>query len=82
MRTTLVFQGVPELILQKAVRVGLARSKTDALRLGLLALNREYHLVESEEMNLVARKLQREEAEMKRKGERYLSKAHALAPYR
>lgn len=45
MRTTLEFTGVTERILEKAVQLGLARSKTDALRMGVFALNSQYQLV-------------------------------------
>lgn len=82
MRTTLAFEGTTELILEKAVELGLARSKTDALRMGIFALNREYKLVKDVEMALVARKLKNEEAEMKRKGVKYLGEDEALAKYR
>jgi len=53
MRTTLQFKGVPEVILEKAVEVGLARSKTEAIKMGIFALNREYNLVKDLEMELV-----------------------------
>jgi len=81
MRTTCEFKGTTELILEKAVELGLARSKTDALRMGVFALNREYKLVKDIEEELVARKLQMEEEEMHRKGIKYLSKEEALAKY-
>ena len=41
MRTTLEFEGAPEIILDKAVELGLARSKTEAIRMGIFALNKE-----------------------------------------
>ncbi len=82
MRTTVAIKGTPELILEKAVDIGLARSKTDALRMGIFALNREYKLVKDVELELVARKIVREKKEMTRKGERYLSEEEALAKYR
>ncbi len=82
MRTTLAFGGTAEVILEKAVELGLARSKTDALRMGIFALNREYNLVKDIELELVARKLQAEEEEMRRNGIKYLSKKEALAKYR
>ncbi len=84
MRTTVAFEGVAELILEKAVKLGLARSKTEALRMGVFALNKEYHLVKDVvlEMELVKRKILQEKAEMKRKGEKYLSEEEALAKYR
>lgn len=82
MRTTLEFVGFPEVILQKAVDLGIARSKTDALRMGIFALNKEFHLVENPEAALVAKKLEQEEKEMKKKGTKYLSEEQALSKYR
>ncbi|MEK6953813.1 MAG: hypothetical protein AABX01_02315 [Candidatus Micrarchaeota archaeon] len=82
MRTTLSFEGLPELILEKAVELGLARSKTDALRMGIFALNKEYHLVKDIEEAMVARKLELEEEGMKASGEKYLSEKEALSKYR
>lgn len=82
MRTTVEFKGMPELILEKAVELGLARSKTDALRMGVFALNEEYHLIKDIEMELVERKLRKEQAEMEKKGTKYLSEEEALAKYR
>ncbi len=82
MRTTVAFEGIPELILEKAVALGLARSKTDALRMGVFALNDEYKLVKDIEMEMVEKKLRTEQAEMKKKGTKYLSEEQALAKYR
>ncbi|MDO8428232.1 MAG: hypothetical protein Q7S92_03395 [Candidatus Diapherotrites archaeon] len=82
MRTTLKFEGVTELILEKAVKLGLARSKTDALRMGIFALNKEYQLVKDIEKELVQRKLKKEVMEMKTKGIKYLSKEQALSKYK
>ena len=82
MRTTLSFEGALELILQKAVDLGLARSKTDALRMGILSLNKEYGLVKDVEDELAARRLMEEENEMKRTKTKYLSEKAALSKYR
>ena len=82
MRTTLAFEGTAEVILEKAVELGLARSKTDALRMGIFALNREYNLVKDIEMELVSRKITSEKKEMAKKGEKYLSESEALKKYR
>ncbi len=79
MRTTLELRGVPELIYEKAVKVGLARSKADAARLGAFALNREYKLVKDIELELVERKLRKEETQLNGK---YLSEDEALSKYR
>lgn len=78
----MALEGAAELILQKAVELGLARSKTDALRMGVFSLNKEYHLVKDLELEMVKRKILKEKAEMKRKGEKYLSEEEALAKYR
>jgi len=82
MRTTLEFEGLPEVILQKAVDLGIARSKTDALRMGIFALNKEFHLIENPEAELVSRKLAEEEREMKKNKVKYLSEKQALSKYR
>ena len=62
--------------------MGLAKSKTDAVRMGIFALNKEYRLVKDFEMELVAKKLQQEESQMKRKRQTYSSEEKALAKYR
>ena len=82
MRTTLQFNGVPEVILEKAVNLGLARSKTEAIRMGIFALNKEYNLVKDIEQELVKKKLKQEQLEMKKSGQKYLSETEALEKYR
>ena len=73
---------MPELILQKAVDLGIARSKTDALRMGIFALNKEFNLVKDAEAELAARKLAEEEMEMRRTKTKYLPEERALSKYR
>ena len=82
MRTTIEIEGAIELILNKAVKLGIAKSKTDALRMGALSLNEEYKLIKDFEMEMVAAKLEQEEKEMKDKKIKYLSEEEALAKYR
>ena len=82
MRTTLAFDGVTEIILGKAVEVGLARSRTEALRMGIFALNREYSLVKDIGAELAARKMREEENNMKALGEGCVSEKEALHKYR
>ena len=82
MRTTLAFDGVTEIILGKAVELGLARSRTEALRMGILALNREYSLVKDIGAELAAKKMQEEENRMKAAGEEYIPEKEALRKYR
>jgi len=47
-------------------------SKSEAIRLGIFSLNKEYSLIKDLEMDLVAKKIMKEKAEMKAKGECYL----------
>ena len=81
MRTTLAINGAPELILAKAVELGLARSKSEAIRLGIFSLNKEYSLIKDLEMELVAKKIMKEKAEMKANGKKLLTLDEALKPY-
>ena len=82
MRTTLAFDGVAEVILEKAVGVGLARSRTEALRMGIFALNREYSLVKDVGAEFAAKKMREEERQMKAAGVEYVSEEEALSKYR
>ncbi|MBI1974105.1 hypothetical protein HYS54_04800 [Candidatus Micrarchaeota archaeon] len=82
MRTTIAIGGVAEIILEKAVELGLARSRTDAVRMGIFALNDEYHLIKDIEMELVGRKIMQEKGEMRRRGQKYIPEEVALAKYR
>ena len=81
MRTTLEVKGAPDAILSKAVKLGVARSKSEAIRMGIFALNKEYGLIKDLEKELVAKKIMEEKKEMKCKGERYLTEEEALKPY-
>lgn len=82
MRTTIQLEGAPDIILEKAVELGIARSKTDALRMGVFALNKEFNIVKDLELELVGRKIEKERSEMKGKGQKYIAKDKALARYR
>ena len=65
MHTTIKFTGVLEQILEEAVDEGIAKTKTQALRLAVLELNNKYHLLEkSREDELALRKMQRMEEEI------------------
>ena len=74
--------GYPEIVLERAVEVGIARSKTDAVRLGVLALNQQYHLLEgSAEDELVIRKMRKMEEENRKAGKKPETMAQVLAKY-
>ncbi len=81
MKTTIEMTGIMERILEKAVEAGLARSKTDALRIGVIELNHHYHLIEDEEAEAVIRKIQRVQAENKKRGGRPQTEAEVLEKY-
>ncbi|PIT85453.1 hypothetical protein COU36_03185, partial [Candidatus Micrarchaeota archaeon CG10_big_fil_rev_8_21_14_0_10_59_7] len=68
MKTTVEVNGFLDLVLQKAVDLGIARSKTDALRIGVLELNKNYSLVDGAEAELVIRKIEKNKAENRAKG--------------
>ena len=68
MKTTIEIVGMLEMVLERAVEVGIARSKTDALRIGVLELNHHYHLVEDTEVEKVVSKMIRVERENREKG--------------
>ena len=46
MNVNVQFKGLMEEILEEAERRGIAKTKTEALRLGVLELNNRYHLLE------------------------------------
>lgn len=81
MKTTIHVEGFLDLVLQKAVDLGIARSKTDALRLGVFELNKEYRLVENPEADLAIKKMEQMEAKNQALGRKPLSEADVLRKY-
>ena len=47
MHSTMKFEGIIDQILSEAVRQGLAKSKVEALRLGVVELNNKYELIQN-----------------------------------
>ena len=84
MRTTIEIKGFPELILQKAVDVGLARSKTDALKISVIIMNDKYKLVDNikeiEDVNII-KAFKNKEKKMKSKGQTYISNEEVMNKY-
>jgi Arc/MetJ-type ribon-helix-helix transcriptional regulator len=61
METSVKFEGVPEYILDRLVTMGYFRTKTEALRAGVLELGKEYGILDNPkaiEDELAARKAQ------------------------
>ncbi len=81
MKTTIEVVGYPEIVLERAVEVGIARSKTDAIRLGVLALNQLYHLLGSAEDELVIQKMCKMKEENRKAGKKPETMAQVLAKY-
>jgi len=48
MNLSLEFKGHLEEIIEKAIDKGIVKTRAEAVRLGLLELNKEYHLVEAD----------------------------------
>lgn len=82
MRMSVSTDGFIDLVLNKAVELGIAKTKNEALRMGVLSFNKEYGIVKDIELELVAKKLEKEEAEMKRKNKKYLSEKEAMKKYK
>ena len=81
MKTTIQVVGYPEAVLERAVELGIARSKTDAIRLGVLALDQQYHLVNSAEDELVILKMKRMEEDNRKAGVKPESMGSVLRKY-
>lgn len=81
MKTTIEFVGYPELILEQAVKAGIARSKTDGIRLGVLALNQVYNLITRNESALVLKKISEMEAKNRAEGKKPETTREVLRKY-
>lgn len=76
METLVKMSGVPEDILNLLVAKGYFKTKTEAFRAGILELGKEFNLLKDSkelELELVALKMVKEEAEMKTSGKKYQS---------
>jgi len=84
MRTTIEIKGLPELILEKAVSTGIARSKTDALKVGILIMNDKYKLVDNvkeiDDPKLIAA-FKRKEKDMKANKQKYITHEEVMKKY-
>ena len=84
MRTTIEINGFPELVLEKAVSTGIARSKTDALKISVLIMNDKYNLVNDiKEINdqKLINAFKKREKEMKVKGQRHITNEEVMKKY-
>jgi hypothetical protein len=81
MKTTIQIMGYPEEVLQRAVDAGIARSKTDAIRLGVLALDQQYNLMGDSEADMVIRKMEQMTADNRKAGLKPLTTEDVLKKY-
>lgn len=82
MRMTISTDGFMNLVLEKAVKLGVAKTKNEAIRMGILSFNKEYGLIKDIEQELVTNKLKQEEKIMNEKGKKYLNEKQALKKYK
>jgi len=77
MYATVKFEGVIDAILEHAVKKGLAKTKVEALRMGVLELERRYHLLEQED-ELAVKKMQKIDAEIRSGKRKVMSEREAF----
>ena len=83
MHSSVRFTGVIDTILEQAVKEGLASTKTEALRQGVLELNNKYELLKrARQDDLAIRKMQRIDKEIAEGKRRVVSLDEALAKYK
>lgn len=81
MEAVVRFDGAVAVVLEKLVDMGYFRTRSEAIRAGVLELGKEYNLLKSPqevEDELVVRKLQRVEEEAKKKNVKFVSLDDAL----
>jgi hypothetical protein len=77
MYATVKFEGVIDKILEKAVQSGLAKTKVEALRMGVLELERRYNLLRTED-EFAVKKMQQIDKELKLGKRKVLSEKEAF----
>lgn len=83
MRTTIDMEGIPEIVIKRAIDCGIAKTKNEAVRLAILSLNKEYNLLDDfSEENQVIQKIESINKKMKEKGQKPMSASKALSKYK
>ena len=83
-RTLVDLQGPQELILEKTLELGLYKTKSEAVRGAINEMGKEYKIFKNAqdlELELVARKILQEKAELKRKGQKMVSEEEVKKKY-
>lgn len=84
METLVKMQGVPEEVLQVLIRRGYFKTKTEAIRAGVLTLGEKYGISmspEELEHSLVALKIKQEKADLEANGKTLLSEKEVKKKY-
>jgi len=83
MRTTVDMDGFPELVIARAIDIGIAKTKNEVIRMGVISLNKEFNLVAKNdtELEMVAKKIKSEKADMKKHNQKYINAKSALSKY-
>ncbi len=84
MDTLVKMQGMPEIVLTTLLKKGYYKTKTEAIRAGVLSLGEKYKVLEElheQELNLVALKIKHEEQKMKQKNKKLLSEEEVKKKY-
>ncbi|MEK6973365.1 MAG: hypothetical protein AABW72_04980 [archaeon] len=77
-------EGVPEDVLSILIAKGYFKTKTEAIRAGILELGKEYHILDdlsASELDLVARKILKQDKQMKKKNQKYLTEEEVKKKY-
>ena len=82
MRMSVSTDGFMDIVLNKAVKLGIAKTKNEALRMGVLSFNKEFNIVKDIELEMVAKKMQQEQELMKKKGQKYIPYDKAMKKYK
>ena len=84
MRTTVDMGDFPEMVIAKAIDMGIVKTKNEAIRLSVISLNKEFNLINEKdiEMQMVAKRIDFEKQEMKNNNEKYISAKNALTKYK
>lgn len=83
MRTTIDMEGIPAIIIKRAIDCGIAKTKNEVVRLGILALNKEYNLLEDfTEEEQVVQKIETIKKKMTETGQKPMSANKALSKYK
>jgi len=84
METLIKMEGMPEKVLIALLHKGYFKTKTEAMRAGILALGEKHKVLEEireQELETVAQKLLKEEKNMRKKGLKFITNDEVKKKY-